>query len=87
MVVTLRLEQNQPARRSLCSNPRARNSSGSGNFCLLTSDPVELLAHKLRAKAVEIVAGPDEREGATGKLLSIYFRDPDGNLIEVSNLI
>ncbi len=60
---------------------------GSGNFCLLTSESVERFAGELRAKGVEILAGPGEREGATGKLLSIYFRDPDGNLVEVSNLL
>jgi len=60
---------------------------GSGNFCLLTSEPIEHFASALRAQGVEIVAGPGEREGATGKLLSVYFRDPDGNLVEVSNLL
>jgi catechol 2,3-dioxygenase-like lactoylglutathione lyase family enzyme len=35
---------------------------------------------------VKIVEGPDERAGATSVILSIYFRDPDGNLVEVSNL-
>ena len=60
---------------------------GSGNFCLLTSESVERFADVLRAQGVEMVAGPGEREGATGKLLSIYFRDPDGNLVEVSNLL
>jgi catechol 2,3-dioxygenase-like lactoylglutathione lyase family enzyme len=60
---------------------------GSGNFCLLTLEPVERFAGELQAKGVEIVAGPGEREGATGKILSVYFRDPDGNLVEVSNLL
>jgi catechol 2,3-dioxygenase-like lactoylglutathione lyase family enzyme len=60
---------------------------GSGNFCLLASEPIERFASALRSKGVEIVAGPGEREGATGKLLSVYFRDPDGNLVEVSNLL
>ena len=60
---------------------------GSGNFCLLTAEPVERFVSHLQAKGVAIVAGPGEREGATGKLLSVYFRDPDGNLVEVSNLL
>ncbi|HET6821040.1 MAG TPA: VOC family protein [Anaerolineales bacterium] len=60
---------------------------GSGNFCVLTDDSVEELASALRGLGIEILAGPTEREGATGRLLSIYFRDPDGNLVEVSNLL
>ena len=39
------------------------------------------------ARGVEVIAGPIERTGAVGKLLSIYFYDPDFNLIEVSNYI
>ena len=58
---------------------------GSGNYCVLTDESVEQLARTLRALGIEIVAGPAERDGATGKILSVYFRDPDGNLVEVSN--
>jgi catechol 2,3-dioxygenase-like lactoylglutathione lyase family enzyme len=64
----------------------ARNTvPGSGNFCLLTDDPVVAFAQTLRGQGIDVVDGPDEREGATGRILSVYFRDPDGNLVEVSN--
>ena len=58
---------------------------GSGNFCLLAADPVDALVERLRARGIEILAGPDERVGAMGTIRSVYFRDPDGNLVEVSN--
>ncbi|WP_420628465.1 VOC family protein [Candidatus Leptofilum sp.] len=58
---------------------------GSGNFCVLTEEPVQNVAKKLRDLGIAIVAGPGQREGATGKLLSIYLQDPDGNLVEISN--
>lgn len=58
---------------------------GSGNFCVLTEEPVHNVADSLRESGIDIIAGPDERDGATGKLLSIYFQDPDGNLVEISN--
>ena len=56
---------------------------GSGDFCLLAAVPLdEVLAH-LRAENIPVVAGPVPRRGALGPLRSIYFRDPDGNLVEV----
>ena len=58
---------------------------GSGNFCLLTDTPVDAVILHLEREGVEIIGGPDERAGATGKILSVYFKDPDGNLVEVSN--
>lgn len=58
---------------------------GSGNFCIVTDEPVERFAKELQDLGIHILAGPAMREGATGKLLSIYFRDLDGNLVEVSN--
>jgi catechol 2,3-dioxygenase-like lactoylglutathione lyase family enzyme len=58
---------------------------GSGNFCLLTDTPMpEVVAHLAR-EGVLVIDGPGERSGATGPILSVYFRDPDGNLVEVSN--
>ena len=60
---------------------------GSGNFCVLTDYPVDEFAETLRGQGIGIVAGPDLRSGATGTLRSVYFHDPDGNLVEVSNLV
>lgn len=58
---------------------------GSGNFCVLTEEPVEDLVRRLDEAGVEIVAGPGARDGGVGEIWSVYFRDPDGNLVEVSN--
>lgn len=60
---------------------------GSGNFCLLTDMPMAVVAAELERAGVVIVDGPGERSGATGQILSVYFNDPDGNLVEVSNRI
>ena len=60
---------------------------GSGNFCMLTDVPIaEVVAH-LGRENVAITAGPGERAGAVGTILSVYFRDPDDNLIEVSSYL
>lgn len=58
---------------------------GSGNFCLLTRTPMDDVVATLRSAGVPFVAGPGEREGAAGRILSVYFRDPDGNLVEISS--
>lgn len=60
---------------------------GSGNFCLLTDMPMHEVVMHLEREGVAIVDGPGERAGAVGKILSVYFRDPDGNLVEVSNRV
>lgn len=59
---------------------------GSGNFCLLSDTPVAEWRTHLAAHGVEIVAD-GLRDGATGTIDSLYFKDPDGNLVEVSNLV
>jgi catechol 2,3-dioxygenase-like lactoylglutathione lyase family enzyme len=60
---------------------------GSGNFCLLSDQPMDEIVAHLAEAGVAIVDGPGERAGATGPILSVYFHDPDGNLVEVSNLV
>jgi catechol 2,3-dioxygenase-like lactoylglutathione lyase family enzyme len=60
-------------------------TSGSADVCLVTSLALsEVIAH-LKSRGVNLIAGPVERNGARGKMVSIYFRDPDMNLIEVAN--
>lgn len=58
---------------------------GSADLCFITTVPVPELLEELRQRAIEIVDGPIQRTGALGDITSIYIRDPDGNLIELSN--
>ncbi|QRP48807.1 VOC family protein [Amycolatopsis sp. FDAARGOS 1241] len=58
---------------------------GSADLCFITEDPLDDVVAQLRAAGVAVEEGPVERTGATGPILSGYFRDPDRNLIEVSN--
>jgi catechol 2,3-dioxygenase-like lactoylglutathione lyase family enzyme len=60
-------------------------SIGGGDFCLITDTPIDEVVRHLAAESVEIIYGPDTRSGALGPITSVYFRDPDGNLVEVSN--
>lgn len=58
---------------------------GGGDFCLITGTPIDAVVRHLEAEGVEIISGPGTRAGALGPITSVYFRDPDGNLVEVSN--
>jgi catechol 2,3-dioxygenase-like lactoylglutathione lyase family enzyme len=60
---------------------------GSADLCLVTRTPLEQAMAHVRSHGVNILEGPVDRTGATGAIRSIYFRDPDGNLIEVSNYV
>jgi catechol 2,3-dioxygenase-like lactoylglutathione lyase family enzyme len=57
---------------------------GSADLCFLTEEPLEAVAGRLEAMGHPVLEGPVERTGATGPILSIYVRDPDGNLIEIA---
>ena len=57
---------------------------GSGDFCLIATVPLQAVLAHLRAENIAVAAGPVTRKGAMGPMHSLYFRDPDGNLVEVS---
>lgn len=60
---------------------------GSADLCFITTTPLNIVIRELQDKNIPIPEGPVERTGAEGRILSVYFRDPDDNLIEVSNYI
>ena len=64
---------------------RNRAGVGSGDVCLITTWPLpDVIAH-LRGEGIEIIEGPVTKTGAVGAMTSVYFNDPDGNLIEISS--
>ena len=65
--------------KAMCPTP------GSGDFCLITQIPLEEVIAHIRSCGIEIVEGPVHKTGAIGPIESVYLRDPDGNLVEVSN--
>jgi catechol 2,3-dioxygenase-like lactoylglutathione lyase family enzyme len=66
--------------------PKARKPTpGAIDLCFTTDVPLEEVAAHLRRHSIEIEHGPVDKVGARRALRSLYFRDPDGNLIEVAN--
>ena len=63
----------------------ARPVAGSADLCFLSDTPLSEWQAHLTAQGIPITEGPVRRTGTTGPLMSIYLRDPDGNLIEISN--
>ena len=62
-------------------------SPGSADLCFITREPLAEIVKIIEQNEVDVIEGPVERTGAKGSILSIYIRDPDGNLIEISNYI
>ena len=66
--------------------PNALNpSSGSMDICFISKNKINDWVHHLVKKGINIEIGPEKKTGALGPILSIYIRDPDFNLIEISN--
>lgn len=68
--------------------PKAKNPTpGSCDLCFVTNTPIESVIRHLEANCVKVEEGPVKKTGALGDILSVYIRDFDGNLIEISNYI
>lgn len=67
-------------------SPQPRNPlPGTAELCFISRTPVVELLDHLRVNRVAVEEGPVRREGALGPITSVYFRDPDGNMIELAN--
>ncbi len=65
----------------------AHPTRGSADICLLVSDSPDQIAESLARAGIPVELGPVARTGATSALASIYVRDPDGNLVELSQAV
>ena len=66
--------------------PKAEKPTpGSGDFCLATDVLLQSVVEHLGSCGVKLIEGPISRTGATGRIESVYFRDPDGNLVRSPN--
>ncbi len=70
-----------------CEPKAGKPTPGSGDLCFLTDSNPEAVMKHVKSKGVEIIEGPVQRTGATGPIVSFYFRDPDQNLIEVASIV
>ena len=80
----LRFGQQKINLQTLGQETRNFAGIGSGDLCLITEMQTNALLAHLAAENVTIVEGPVTKSGAQGPITSVYFNDPDGNLIEVS---
>lgn len=65
--------------------PNAQHAAcGTADLCLLTDTSLEQVLHELQQHGVDIISGIVPRTGAVGPIQSVYLRDPDGNLLELS---
>ncbi|MED1204118.1 VOC family protein [Heyndrickxia acidicola] len=61
--------------------------AGSADLCFITENEIEDVIRHMLECSIPIIEGPVKRTGALGSISSIYIRDPDGNLIELSNYV
>ncbi|WP_042159214.1 VOC family protein [Paenibacillus gorillae] len=67
-------------------DPKAKMPTpGSGDFCIITSDSIRSILEQLKRHDIKVELGPVERSGALGPMQSVYIRDPDENLVEISS--
>ena len=76
--INLHEEGNEPEPRAAVPMP------GSADLCFITGTPLSECVALCKARGIAIVEGPVRRTGACGTIHSIYIRDPDRNLIEIS---
>lgn len=60
---------------------------GSADLCLIVDDDLDSVQAQLAAAGVPVEVGPVEQTGAVGEMMSVYIRDPDQNLVELSNYL
>jgi len=70
--------------QTLGQESRNHAGIGAGDVCLVTDWPMPRVIDHLADQAVDILEGPVQKSGAVGPITSVYFNDPDGNLIEVA---
>ena len=67
-------------------DPKADSPTcGSADLCLIAETSIETVLNELKSKNIDIIDGIVDRTGAVGVIKPVYFRDPDNNLIEISN--
>ena len=70
--------------QTLGQESRNHAAVGSGDLCLITDWPLARVMAHLTSEGVPLLEGPVVKSGALGPIHSVYFNDPDGNLVEVS---
>ena len=76
---------NQKINLQLLGEETRNNATvGSGDLCLITEWPIQNVIQHLQNEQIEILEGPVLKSGAGGQITSVYFTDPDRNLVEVS---